>query len=229
MKYKALIFDLDDTLLDTWGQLVQPAAREACVAMIEAGLHTNLEDCIAVRAEMFVANPKQDLYGALVAHFGVRNGYAPAAIRDVGYEAYFHREVEKGITLFDGAVALLDRLHGQAELFLVTSGHPDTQRQKVAILDISHRFRGVHYVHTKQGETKKTAFRQIIQDTGHQPVHHLSIGDRLDREIRDANALGMHTCHVHYGEFRHLRPSGPEEAPHYRIRHIADLEQHLFH
>ena len=29
-KYKNLIFDLDDTLMDTWGQLVANALEEAC-------------------------------------------------------------------------------------------------------------------------------------------------------------------------------------------------------
>ncbi len=67
MKYTTLIFDLDDTLLDTWGQLVQPAARESCQAMIEAGLNADLEECIEKRTDFFINRPREDLFALLIA------------------------------------------------------------------------------------------------------------------------------------------------------------------
>ncbi len=223
MRYPVLIFDLDDTLLDTWAQLVQPAAREACSAMVSAGLATDVATCLDARQRLFVSSPRGDCYTGLVETFGVSGDTHPRDVRDAGHRAYFEREVEDHIRLFDGALSLLDQLGTDRTLFLVTSGHPRTQQQKVAILGIADRFEAVHYVDSSAGETKHARFHQILGETGLEPREHLAIGDRLDREIRDANRLGMTTCHVHYGEFQHLTPQHTDEEPDYRITHITEL------
>lgn len=228
MHYTSLIFDLDDTLLDTWGQLVQPAAREACQAMIDAGLRADLDTALRQRQAFHMDAPRSDLYARLTEHFDVREGVEPRTVRDAGHNAYFNREVEAGIRLFEGAHDLLAKSAASFTLFLVTSGHPDTQRQKVRLLDIAHHFEDVFYVWSSKGETKKAAFEQILERTGHEPHQHLAVGDRLDREIKAANNLGMRSCHIHYGEFRHIAPSAPDEEPHIQITHIRELEDHLF-
>jgi len=227
VRYPVLIFDLDDTLLDTWRQLVQPAAREACAAMVETGLDTDLETCVTVRRALFVEDPRGDCYRGLVSRFGVRDGADPEAVRAAGHDAYFRREVEPHIRLFDGAGQLLARLGLERELFLVTSGHPGTQARKVEILGIADFFRRISYVDSGAGERKGDRFREIMRETAAPPEHHLVIGDRLDREIRDANQLGMHTCHVRYGEFSHIEPREPEEEPRYAVNHIRELANYL--
>jgi len=223
MPYPILIFDLDDTLLDTWGQLVQPAAREACAAMIAAGLATDPATCVAKRHELFVAKPRDDCYRGLVDHFGVDQTSDPDTVRDAGHRAYFERNVETTIQLFKGARQMLEQLRPDHDLYLVTSGHPATQKQKVSILDLEPLFREVHYVDSKAGESKGPRFAQIASRHGRAPSEHLVIGDRLDREIRDGNRLGMRTCHICYGEFNHLTPESEDDRPDYQIRHITEL------
>ena len=226
-QFSDLIFDLDDTLMDTTGQLVVPAAREACEAMILAGLDADLEICIEERARLFAASPREDLYGNLVSHFGVKPGSCPEAVRLAGVRAFFHREVETNIQPFDRVPQLLETLMDHYGLHLVTSGSPQTQQQKIDILGLDGFFKSVYLVHPEMGQTKAEAFAKILEKEDLEPSRVLCIGDRVDREIKAANALGMATCHVHYGEFHHLEPEEPHEIPDFRISHIRELSSRL--
>ncbi len=226
-RFSHLIFDLDDTLMDTTGQLVEPAARESCEAMIQAGLDADLELCLQERARIFAAAPREDLYANLVSFFGVVAGADPDAVRLAGHNAFFHREVEDTIVPFDQAPELLNRLMSHYGLHLVTSGSPKTQQQKIDILGLEGYFKSVHLVHPDKGETKRDAFRNILKQEALSPAKVLCIGDRLDKEIKAAKSLGMATCHIHYGEFHHLEPESPHEVPDIRISHIRELAGHL--
>lgn len=223
MTVSALIFDLDDTLFDTWGQLVQPAAREACLAMIAAGLNAELEHALQTRAALFAQQPRADVYGMLVEALGVRPGQDPELVRLAGHRAYFGREVEPHIALAPETAALLSELCELYALFLVTTGVPRTQRSKVAYLRLEPYFREVHYVDGDAGQTKRDAFERILADHGFQPHHVICIGDRPDREIMAANQLGMVSVRVRGGEFNHLRAERALECAHHEIESVTEL------
>ena len=70
MKYQVLIFDLDDTLFDTCGQLVDRASRESCLQMIELGLQADVDSCMQKRQELFKENPRKNIYDQIVQSFG---------------------------------------------------------------------------------------------------------------------------------------------------------------
>ena len=58
-----LIFDLDDTLFDTFGQLVKPAFLEASAAMIAAGLNApSVTDCMGAREKILLTNKRQKIF-----------------------------------------------------------------------------------------------------------------------------------------------------------------------
>lgn len=232
--FRVVIFDLDDTLLDTWGQLVQPAAREACEAMVKAGLATDVKSALQQRETLFRANPRADVYAALVAHFGIAAGQAEGQVeathrqqvRDAGHDAYFKRDVRGPLALFKGAEALLRALKPHHQVHLVTSGSPPTQRQKVELLAIAAHFDDLHYVNSPAGETKDAALAAIRARYAELAASaFLCVGDRVDREIRAAKRLGMVTCRVRYGEFAHLDAASEEETPHHEIRHITEIRR----
>ncbi len=231
--FRVVIFDLDDTLLDTWGQLVQPAAREACEAMVAAGLAADVASALEQRDLIFRRDPRGDIYAAVVAHFGVdpsrAKGKAEAAhhqqVRDAGHDAYFKRDVRGPLSLFEGAEALLQALKPHHHLHLVTSGSPPTQRQKVDLLAVAAHFDDLHFVNSPAGETKDAALAAIrTRYAGVDASAFLCVGDRVDREIRAANRLGMITCRVRYGEFAHLDAANEEETPHHEITQVTELQ-----
>ena len=224
-RFTVLFFDLDDTLLDTNGQLVAPAAREACAAMIGAGLDADLEPCLRERQRLAAERPREDIHLLLARQFGIRpdSGATFQSVRNVGYRAYFFREILPGITTFPGVYDLLDYLGRRYRLHLVTSGGPPTQRKKVAFLGLEPYFHGVHYVDTLAGEKKGSVFAELMHSEAAFPGQCFCVGDRVDREIREGKKLGMVTCHVHHGEFAGITPQTPEEMADYRIEHISAL------
>ncbi|MEQ1878881.1 MAG: hypothetical protein ABL958_19735, partial [Bdellovibrionia bacterium] len=84
--YKAVIFDLDDTLFDTSGMCVRPALREAVAAMAATGLNATPEACAEERARYIIQNPRGDLFAHFVSKFGLKDGSGstPEQVREVG-------------------------------------------------------------------------------------------------------------------------------------------------
>jgi putative hydrolase of the HAD superfamily len=217
-----LVFDLDDTLLDTYGLLVPQASREACTRMIEAGLATDLETCLRAREEIAQTGGRARLFENLAQRFGTR-AKPLADVAAAGFEAFYDRKVESTIALFPG---LRDTLHDLKKTYgvhLVTAGHPETQNEKLRLLDVEAMFDTVTIVNTFNRETKLEAFRAIGEKTKGPAHRHLSIGNRLDTDIAPAKRLGWSTCWVRYGEYAKSRPSSEFERPDYTIDSIQEL------
>jgi FMN phosphatase YigB (HAD superfamily) len=222
MKLKAIFFDLDDTLFDTYGQLVANASRESCQMMIQEGLQADLETCVKKRQELYLKIPRKNLYHGLVSFFGVTRN-SPEHIAKVGEKAFLEREVESNIQLFAGARSLLQELQSKYDLYLVTAGEPKTQKQKVKHLELTPFFRKIYYVDTRKGETKKQVFSEAMSENFYKPQACLSVGNRIDHEIAEAKDLGMHTCYVKHGQYVYLTPQRPQEIPDFTIDKIRDL------
>ncbi len=223
MKIKAIFFDLDDTLFDTYGQLVETAIRESCEVMVQAGLNAEVESCIKKRRAFYIEMPRKNLYQELVSHFGVTSDSAPEKVAVAGENAFYEREIESTISLFSGAKNLLQSLETKYQLYLVTAGDVNTQKQKVKHLGIAPFFRHIYYVDVRKGETKKQAFRQAASENFYKFEDCLSVGNRIDHEIAEAKELGMHTCYIKHGQYVYLSPRRPEEIPDFTIDKIRDL------
>jgi FMN phosphatase YigB (HAD superfamily) len=223
--FEHLVFDLDDTLLDTYRQLVPRASRDACRAMIASGLNTDLESCLQACVVRDKNLPRRDLFQTLVDRFGTRSGEDAQAIAQAGHRAFYNREVETDIALFPGAREMLMELKSTYTLHLVTSGHRPTQSAKIEILQIESFFSSVHLVDPAAGQSKTDAFRKILASTGCEPGFHLSVGNRVDTDVAEARALGMKACWVRYGEYNHLQPTDNLEHAEFVIDRIEELKQ----
>lgn len=222
---RCVIFDLDDTLYDCFGQRMRVAHRHAAQAMVEAGLNATAEAVYRARMRAFRHDPMLRYIDAeVLRHFRAKN---PETISAIAREAYFTCPVGE-LKLFAGSLPLLRFLAQRGvRNFIVSFGEPRIQRAKVKALGL-HRepaIEKIYYADRENVLTKEAAFRRIQRKTGLKPGEMLVVGDRPAREIRAGRELGMHTVRLRHGEFKSQMPAGPEEEPDHVIRTIADVRK----
>lgn len=217
-----VIFDLDDTLYDCFGQRVRAAHFHAAEAMAAAGLPASSEEIFKVRMQAFADDPQLTHIDERVCqHFGVPTAEREKLVRAARH-AFFTLPVDK-LTLFPGTLPVLRGLKERGvRIFVVSFGDPETQRAKVAALGLDREpsVDHVFYADTSHVMTKEAFFRSILRNAESDPQRVLVVGDRPSNEIRAGKALGMHTVRVRGGEFARLLPRGPEEQADFEISKV---------
>jgi FMN phosphatase YigB (HAD superfamily) len=222
---RCVIFDLDDTLYDCFGQRMRATHRYAAQAMVESGLNATADAVYRARMRAFRQDPMLRHIDAEVSrHFGAEN---PEEISRAAREAYFNCPVGK-LTLFRGSLPLLRFLAKRGvRNFIVSFGEPKIQHAKVKTLGLDREpsVEKIYYADRGNVLTKEAAFHKIQKRTRLKSSEILVVGDRPAREIRAGKDLGMHTVRLLHGEFKAQKPAGPEEEPDFVIRNIADVRK----
>jgi FMN phosphatase YigB (HAD superfamily) len=220
---RCVIFDLDDTLYDCFGQRVRVAHRYAAQAMVEAGLKATADAVYRTRMRAFRTDPMLRYIDAEVTRrFGAGN---PEEISRIAREAYFNCPVGM-LSLFPGSLPLLRFLAKRGvRNFIVSFGEPKIQHAKVKALGLDREpsVEKIYFADRNNVLTKEAAFRKIQKRTRLTSREILVVGDRPAREIRAGRELGMHTVRLRHGEFKAQMPEGPEEKPDYVIANISEV------
>ena len=228
--YKHIVFDLDDTLLDTSGSLIPAAARRAIDTMISA-VHpdspvTREEQLLwfTKRNEVLRKDPRADVWLHLAG--------GDEEIADIGRRAFFTHPLDEvpdeAMRMTSGAFEILNWSQTHATLHLVTSGDAATQTKKIERLGIAHYFESIQIVDATNSlgdpTRKKKAFQKIADRfPAIEAAAFLSIGNRVDTDLGAAKILGWKTIWIRYGEHASLTPHKPEEIPDFELATLADL------
>jgi FMN phosphatase YigB (HAD superfamily) len=220
----AVFFDLDDTLMDTAGQIVDLAVTDATDALIEAGLRADRADLLAFLRSRTEAAEGGNHWDAALDRFGLVNQDAdPEAVVRAGRDAFFSTDLPE-LEPLPGCRRLLSRLRDAGcLLFLVTGGKPSTQREKIQRLCFTDVFDAIAFADSLAGESKLPAFEDLVERFSLRPVECLCVGDRVVGEIHDGNQLGMYTVRMRGGEFAAMEPSSPVEIPDLEITSLYEL------
>lgn len=223
--YKHIVFDLDDTLLDTSGSLIPAAARRAIEAMVNAsGATENVEAWLSRRNAILRKDPGADIW--------LRLAGGDDEVADIGRRAFFTHPIElvphEAMRLTEGAMDILNWSRERATLHLVTSGDDLTQKKKIERLGIASFFDSIQIVdatHSPAGPLRKSeAFKRIADNSpGVSSDCLVSIGNRVDTDLGPAKILGWKTAWVRYGEHAGLTPQRPEEIPDFEVASLGNL------
>jgi len=217
MKPKAVIFDLDDTLFDCTGTLVEPARRRAAQALADASEELTVGRAYTEIEEAYASNgPEFDA----IKHVAERHGL-PTDATLAARNAY-QQDVVEEMSPFPDVEPTLEWLKNNGVLlFLVSKGNPTRQQEKLAQLGIRHLFSDVRLV--DENRDKSGDFADIVCRWKLSAAEVLVVGDRIRSEVRLANGLGMVSVRMLHGRFSAQRPSSAEEEPQFTIRSVGEL------
>jgi len=218
-KVKAILFDLDDTLFDCCGLLVEAARRRAAKAMVEAGLPCSEDEAYRKQIELAQEHgPRFDVFDAMAEMYGM-----PRSLAQVALAAYNSDEVGP-IEPFPDVPETLAELRAQGyKLLLFSTGVTARQQKKVAQLGIGQFFDEIVINDIETGEHRDDAFQDLLARHRLKPDEVVCVGDRIQAEIKTANSLGMITVQMLHGRFKDLVPKTELEEPDYKISRISEL------
>ncbi len=216
---KAVVFDLDDTLYDCTGTLLQASRRRAARVLVEYGLPMSEQQAVELQQELAEQHGPHFLVFDEIAR---RHALSEDAI-DAAYRAY-NSDVVGDIEPFADVCPTLRALRGSGvQCFLLTSGLHRRQSTKVRKLGLEQEFDEIVINDLERGELMGECLRYLLEKHRLRPEEVLIVGDRPPEEIRVGNDLGMLTCQMLHGRFSGFEPRDGNERPDYRVTRIFQV------
>ena len=210
----ALLFDLDDTLIRAYAQPEEAWTRLLKVFAVELDAHDEasierVRTAAMDEARAFWSDP------AVAAQWrlnipGARRLSVTRALEKLGRadEDLAHRIADaftelrhREYRLYPDALATVDALRAAGvKLALVTNGHGETQRAKIARFDLEHRFDHIQIEgEFGQGKPELAVYRHAMERLGAEPATTWMVGDNYEWEVVAPRVLGM--CGIWYNPF----------------------------
>ncbi len=218
-----IIFDLDDTLIDTSGSVTPRMLEMALKRMIKHGL--KVEDYAQARFQLWVLDRKTSSSRETLKLF-LAYMRADPHLLEIGME-----EMAKSlpprlkVKPMKGAKKILQYLSQEYRLALVTAGSPSFQRAKWESAGIDSSLFCKIAV-SEQGE-KKFHYQQILTEMKMVARETLVVGDRVEKDLAPAKELGCTTIHMRWG--RGLQYGASQEAVDYPISDLEEIKKILHH
>jgi putative hydrolase of the HAD superfamily len=231
--FEHVIFDLDDTLLDTSGGLIPSATRRAIKHIVcELRPQASASEREALEEELFKrrhailrTDPRSNPWLQLADG----NSELAEEARQIFLRPALNELPPGSIRPTPGGLELLAWAASRACVYLVTSGDLRVQNQKIDALDVRKYFKSIQIVTAKPSPIdgkgpKYLAFSDIQARYPATPSSlFLSIGNRVDTDLGEAKLLDWRTAWIRFGEHSALSPQKSFEIPDFEVATPHDL------
>lgn len=218
-KIRALLFDLDNTLVD-FIKMKQAAVDAAIAAMIDAGL--NLTPAEASR-RIWEIYDREGIESQQVfdRFLGEHYGKIDYKILASGIIAY-RRAREAALVLYPHVKSTLVELVKRGYRLAVISDAPAKQAWlRLCSLGLQHLFEtAITFEDTGERKPHPLPFKRALEKLGVRPEEALMIGDWPERDMAGAKAVGIRTIYARYGDAFQNPSSGAD-------REIDDISEIL--
>ena len=207
---KAIIFDLDNTLVNFW-QFKQESAREAAKAMIAAGLEMKEESIYNIIFKIYQERgvEYQLVFTDLLKPFDFPKPKSER-IRDAAIVAYL-RKKEQVLRPYPGITETLATLKLTYKLAVLTDAGREQASKRLAFTGLAEYFEAVGTLHdTNIYKPGAEPFLSICQKLGVQSSECLMVGDNPGRDMKGAHAVGMKTCLAKYDPYFEKEGPNPD-------------------
>ena len=216
---KAIIFDLDDTLYDCTGSLLEASRKRAAKAMVDAGLPCTEEEAYLLQKELSEKHgPYYPVFNEISNKFNKGHELVRSALK-----AYNSNEVTD-IQLFPDVVPTLKKLaQDKYKLFLLTTGIHERQHKKIELLNLKPYFDEIIINDQEVGLLMEDCFEAIVRKYSLSPQNVVVVGDRVREELRIAKSKGMVTVQMLHGRFKEETAYDSANKPDYKIKRFFQL------
>ena len=214
---KAVIFDLDNTLID-FMTMKKLSCDAAISAMIGAGLNVDKEKATKELFKLYdkYGLEKKTIFQKFLKKVAKRIDYEVLASGIVAY-----RRVRTGfLEPYPNVVDVLFELKRRGIKLAIVSDAPRLKAWiRLVSMKINHLFDAVvTFDDTKEMKPSTMPFRFAFRKLKVKPRECLMVGDRPERDIKGAKKLGMLTCFAKYGN-----PKAKASEADYEINDIKEL------
>ncbi|HHT9122847.1 MAG TPA: uridine diphosphate-N-acetylglucosamine-binding protein YvcK [Candidatus Wunengus sp. YC63] len=219
MKIKAVIFDLDDTLYDCSGSLIDASRSRAAKALVEAGLPCTEDEVYQLQKELTEKyGPYYHVFNEIVNRYNADN-----KLVTIAYKAYNSSEVSE-IKPFPYVIPTLKELKEKGyKLFLLTVGVHERQEKKINILGLKPYFDEMVISDQEIGLPMEDCMRDLIERHAINFREAVMVGDRVREELRIAKSLGMTAIQMLHGRFKNEPAVNECDKPDYKIKRIFQI------
>ena len=216
---KAIIFDLDDTLYDCTGSLLEASRKRAARAMVNAGLPCTEEEAYLLQKKISeIHGPYCPVFNEISNKFNMGHELVRSALK-----AYNSNEVTD-IQLFPDVVPTLKKLAQEKyKLFLLTTGIYERQYKKIELLNLKPYFDEIIINDQEVGLLMEDSFEAIVRKYSLSPQNVVVVGDRVRGELRIAKSKGMVTVQMLHGRFKDETAYDSSNKPDYKIKRFFQL------
>ena len=206
---KAVIFDLDNTLLD-FMKMKEYAVKAAIAGMIEAGLDIDNEESYKTIVSIYEEEgwENQQIFNYFLERTvgEVNNKYLAAAI------VAYRRAREANLLLYPNVNHTLVELMKTGIKLAVVSDAPSREAwMRIYYLNLHHHFDIVlTFDDTNARKPSPIPFQMALKELKTEPSETLMVGDWPERDIKGAGQLGMKTAFAKYGSTEDIIDSGAD-------------------
>jgi putative hydrolase of the HAD superfamily len=194
-----IIFDLDDTLIDTTGSITPVKLEQALTKMVEAGLQVgDFQEALTILRRLDTATESASQTLLEFLEITLSDKESDKKYFDIGHaEVYGPLPQDFPVYPLDQALNILSDLASQHQIALVSMGKPEQQLLKLKNAGIDSTI--FSKILISEDRDKKPHYKTILDELGFTPSQTLVCGDRVKRDLSPAKELGCITVHMQWG------------------------------
>jgi putative hydrolase of the HAD superfamily len=216
---KAVLFDLDNTLIDFWNFKVK-CIDSAVNAMIRAGLNMRKKRAMGIIWEIYKKKGME--YKHIFQDF-LKKATGKIDHRLIAHALAAYREKREGLLVpYPKVVQTLRKLSKNYKIAIISDAPREKAWLRLVLMKIDTLFDVIiAFEDTGKRKPHKLPFLKTIKKLKVRPDEVMMVGDSIHRDMGGAKKVGMKTCLTLYG--RSIKPKVKPQSADFMINSISEL------